>query len=337
MLVEKIVQSTRSSVLKFVCMLLGGMAAMPILATPRPVQAAWPDRPIKFIVPFAAGGPADVAARILAAPLGEKLGAGIYIENRGGAGGNIGTGAAARSDPDGHTFLATSGAFMLNPSLYEKVPYDPVSDFDPVVEISNSPTVLTAIPALGVRSLPELIALAKNDPDKLNFATPGVGTQGHLAGELLKLRAGIKMVAVNHSGAAPAMQSLLAATVPVGFTALGPAHSHIKMGTLVGLAVTGAKRWHDLPDVPTMVELGFPDFVVEVNFAVYAPANTPAEIVERIARESIAILKRPEISDKLRNAGFAVTALGPAELKAKVAQEVKFYKDVVMQTGVRQP
>jgi tripartite-type tricarboxylate transporter receptor subunit TctC len=180
---------------------------------PRRVNRRRPSTPIKFIVPFAAGGLADVAARILAAPLSEKLGASIYIENRSGAGGNIGTGATARSDPDGHTFLATSGAFMLNPSLYEKVPYDPVADFDPIVEISNSPTVLTAIPALGVRSLSEPIALAKNDPNKLNFATPGVGTQGHLAGELLKLRAGIKMVAVNRSGAAPATQSLLAQSI----------------------------------------------------------------------------------------------------------------------------
>jgi tripartite-type tricarboxylate transporter receptor subunit TctC len=181
------------------------------------------------------------------------------------------------------------------------------------------------------------VILATKEPDKLSFATPGMGTQGHLAGELLKLRAGITMAAVNHSGAAPAMQSLLSGAVPIGATALAPAHPHIQSGALVGLAVTGAQRWPDLPDIPTMLELGYPDFVVEVNFAMYAPARTLPAIVERIAREALAIANLPEISEKLKAAGFVVTGLGPQELKIKVERELKFWKSVVAQTGVRLP
>jgi tripartite-type tricarboxylate transporter receptor subunit TctC len=298
-------------------------------------QAAWPDKPIKFIVPFAAGGPADVAARVVASPMGQALGQSVFIENRAGAGGNIGIGAVAKSDPDGYTFLVTSGAFALNPSLFEKVPYDALADFESVFEIAVSPNIFIATPESGIKSIKDLVARVRAEPDKLSYGTPGVGTQAHFAGELLKVRDKLEMAHLSHQGAGPAVQSMLSNSVPLGVMGLPPAHPHIKAGKMVALAVTSAKRWHDLPEVPTMIDLGYKDFEVDVNFSIFAPAKTPKEIVERVAKEADAVVKRPDIADKMTGGGFAITALGPEALRAKTVKELAFWKDVVQQTGVR--
>lgn len=305
------------------------------IAGPAPVHAQWPEKPIRFIVPFAAGGPADVAARVIAVPLSQSLGQSVVIENRPGAGGNIGIGAVAKADPDGYTFLVTSGAFALNPSLFEKVPYDALGDFQSVFEIAVSPNVFVATPESGIKSIKDLVARARAEPDKLSYATPGVGTQAHFAGEMIKLRDTLQMAHVSHQGAGPALQSLLSASVPLGVMGLPPVHQHIKSGKIAGLAVTSKARWHDLPDVPTMLDLGYKDFVVDVNFSMFAPARTPAAVVERMAREADAAVKRPDIRDKLVNGGFAVTALGPKALHAKTVEELAFWKDIVARTGVR--
>ena len=191
-----------------------------------------PTSPIKLLVPFAPAGPVDQVARVIATPLGEALGTTIYVENRAGAGGNIGIANVARSDPDGYTLLVCSSAFMLNPSLYDQVAYDPVADFAPISEMATSPNVFLADPKLGVGSIAELVALAKKDPDKLNYASPGTGTTPQLSTELLKVRAGIKLTHVVFNGAGPAIQAILGGTVPVACTALPPAHPHIVAGTL---------------------------------------------------------------------------------------------------------
>ena len=308
---------------------------MPFIARFSSALAAWPERPVRVVVPFAPAGPTDIMARIWTAAISEVIGGTFFIENKVGAGGNIGIGDVARSAPDGGTLLLTSGAFMLNPSLYDKVPYDPFKDFDPISLMGASPNILAVSPTLGVKTFAELVALAKREPDKLNYASPGAGTTPHLDAERLKILTGIKMAHVSHNGAGPAIQAILADTVQVSLTALPPAHPHIIGGKLVALAVTGAKRWHDLPDVPTLVELGFKDFVSETSQVLLAPARTPPEIIARVAKETLAILARPDIREKLGKAGFEVLAEGPDGLKARIAKEVPMWRDIVAQTGIK--
>ena len=298
--------------------------------------AAWPtDKAIRFIVPFAPGGPADVSARMLAAPLGEALATSVVIENRGGAGGNVGIAAVARSDPDGYTFLVTSGAFSLNPSLYDKTGYDPIADFEHVSEIAVSANIIVATPAAGVSSIGQLVAKLRAEPDKYSYATPGAGTQAHFAGELLKVRENVQMAHVSHQGAGPAVQTLLSGAVQFGAMGLPPAQPHVQSGAFKGLAITTTRRWPGLPDVPTMLELGYEDFVIEVNFLLLAPAKTPKEIIDRIAAETSTALRKPEMRQRLTAAGFDVTALGPTETRTKVTKDVGFWREIVAQTGIK--
>ena len=318
-----------------ICM-ASASALLALSATTYDARAAWPsDKTIRFIVPFAAGGPADVSARVLTQPLGEALGTTIVIENRGGAGGNVGIAAVARSDPDGYTFLVTSGAFSLNPSLYDKAAYDPIVDFEHVSEIAVSANVFVATPASGVTSIPALVAKLRAEPDKHSYATPGAGTQAHFAGELLKIREKVQMAHLSHQGAGPAVQSLLSGAVQFGAMGLPPAQPHIKAGAFTGLAITSARRWPELPDVPTMLELGYKDFVIDVNFLLLAPAKTPKEIVDRVAAETRAALMKPELKQRLTAAGFDVTGLNPAETRAKTIKDVNFWREIVAQTGIK--
>lgn len=315
---------------------VAGLVATIISSAPWPSEAAWPnDKPIRLVVPFAADGPADVSARALTAPLGEALGTSVVVENRGGAGGNVGIGAVARSDPDGYTFLVTSGAFSLNPSLYERAGYDPIADFEHVSEIAVSANIIVATAASGIATLPQIVTKIRSEPDKHSYASPGSGTQAHFAGELLKVREKIKMAHLSHQGAGPAVQTMLSGAVPFGAMGLPPAQPHVRSGAFKGLAVTTAKRWPGLPDVPTMLELGYKDFVIEVNFLLLAPAKTAKAVVERVASETTKVLQRPELKQRLTNAGFDVTALGPAATRAKVAKDVAFWREIVPLVGIK--
>ena len=308
--------------------------AMPLVA--RHAFAAWPvDKPLRIIVPFAPAGPVDVVARLVSVPLGEALKTTIVIENRAGAGGNIGIGAVARGDADGYSILMCSSAFMLNPSLYDNVPYDAVADFAAVSEMATSPNVFVANPSLGVSTIADLVALAKKQPDKLNYASPGTGTTPQLSAEVLKVRAGINMAHVSHNGAGPAIQAVLAGTTQIACTALPPAQPHVEAGTLKALAVTGDKRWFALPQVPTMAEAGFKDFVHDTVIVMAAPVKTPGDVVARLAREVNAALSKPDIKEKLQKAGFEVLAKGPDVLAARIAREVPMWKAVVAQTGIK--
>ncbi len=259
----------------------------------------------------------------------------MIIENKPGAGGNIGIGAAAHADPDGYTLLITSSAYVVNPSLYEKIPYDPYKDFAPIAELGTSPNVILANPKLGVNSIAELVARAKANPNELNFASPGVGTTPHLSGELFKIVAGIQMTHVPFSGAGPAIQAILGGITQVAFAALPPAHPYIESGALKALAVTGASRWFDLPDVPTMVELGYKDFISDTFQGFLAPVKTPPAIVDMLAAKSIEILKRPKIAEQLRNNGFEVIANGPDGMRKRIADEVPKWHDVVAKAGIK--
>jgi tripartite-type tricarboxylate transporter receptor subunit TctC len=314
---------------------VAGAASVTLLVAPSMSQAAYPERPIRIVVPFAPGGPTDIMARVVATSLGEVLGRSAFVENKPGAGGNIGIATAARSDPDGYTLLLTSSAYVLNPALYEQVPYDPFKDFAPIAELGTSPNVVLVDPKLGVNSIQDLIALSKAQPDRLNYSSPGVGTTPHLAAELLKLRTGIKMTHVPYAGAGPAIQAIVSGTVPVSVTALPPAHPHVQSGTLTALAVTGRQRWFDLPKVPTLVEVGYPDLVSDTFQALLAPAATPQEIVERLAKEATAIVNRPEIRERLQQAGFEVIGKGPDSLRERIAEEVPKWKALTAETGIK--
>ncbi len=302
----------------------------------RPARAAtYPDHPIRIIVPFAPAGPTDIMARMLANHLGEAIGGTVVIENRPGAGGNIGMGIAAHAEPDGYTLLLTSSAYVVNPGLYAKTPYDPYKDFAPIAELGTSPNVILADPKQGINSIAELVARAKASPGELNYASPGIGTTPHLTGELLKITASIQMTHVPFSGAGPAVQAVLSGTTQIAVAALPPAHPHIEAGALKALAVTGANRWFDLPDVPTMVELGYKDFISDTFQGFLAPANTPPEIVERLATRSVEILKRPQIAEQLRNDGFEVLANGPEAMQKRILNEIPKWRDIIVKAGIK--
>jgi len=297
--------------------------------------ASYPERPIKIIVPFAPAGPTDIMARVLTTHLGEVLGGTAVIENKPGAGGNIGIGIAAHAEPDGYTLLITSSAYVVNPGLYAKIPYDPYQDFAPVAELGTSPNVILVDPKLGVNSIAELIARASANPNELNYASPGIGTTPHLSGELFKIVCGIDITHVPFSGAGPAIQAILSGTTQVAFAALPPAHPHIESGALKALAVTGTHRWFDLPDVPTMIELGYKDFVSDTFQGLLAPAKTPSAVVELLSAKSTEILKMPRIAEQLRNNGFEVIAGGPDAMRTRIADEVPKWRDIIRKAGIK--
>jgi tripartite-type tricarboxylate transporter receptor subunit TctC len=297
--------------------------------------AGYPDRPIKIIVPFAPAGPTDIMARIVAQNLGAALPGNIIVENRAGAGGNLGIGYTAHADADGYTLLVSSSAYVVNPSLYVSVPYDPYKDFAPIAELGTSPNAILINPKLGINSIAELIARAKAKPDELNYASPGAGTTPHLSGELLKIVGGIEITHVPFSGAGPAIQALLGGVTQLAVTALPPAIPYIESGAIKALAVTGSRRWIDLKDVPTMVELGYKDFIADTFQAFLAPAKTPPEIVARLSAKTVELLKRPEIVDQLRVDGFEVIANGSDGLRRRIEIEVPKWRDVIAKAGIK--
>lgn len=305
-----------------------------LLATPALAQA-WPARPVRLIVPFGPGGPTDVVARILANGLSPALGQPVVIENRGGAGGNIGVALAARTAPDGYTLLVTSTGFVVNPSLSRNPGYDPIRDFAPISELAASPDVFLAGAASPIRSLEDLVARARATPGGMHFANPGTGSTPHLAGERLAIERGIGFVQVTHSSAALCVQALLAGTVEIGATALASSHSQIKAGSLRALALTGPERWFDLPEVPTMRDLGDANFVTETFLSLFAPAGTPTHIVDRLARETTAVMGDAETRARMRNAGFIVRPNGPEALANRVAREVTAWRDLITRAGIK--
>jgi tripartite-type tricarboxylate transporter receptor subunit TctC len=306
-----------------------------VLCGGSPARAAWPERPITLIVPFAPGGPTDIIARILSTYLSQSLGQQVIVDNRGGAAGNIGMGMAAHANPDGYTLLLTSTAIAVNTALFKNLPYDPFKDFMPISELVAAPNVIIVHPDSGIHSIAELIARVKAEPTAFNYASPGAGTKSHLTGEMLKLRAGIEMVHVPFRGAGPAAQAVLAKTTQVGSVALPAAEPLVQGGQLRALAVTGAKRWFSLPEVPTMVESGFPGFVSDTFNALFAPAGTPPDIIARLVKESRAAFEKPQAIEQAHRAGFEITAGTPEQLAARVAAEIPMVKELVEKAGIK--
>jgi tripartite-type tricarboxylate transporter receptor subunit TctC len=313
-----------------------GLLGVSALVRAGPAQAAYPDRPIKIVVANTPGGPSDIIARIMAATMQEAMGATVFVENKGGAGGNIGMGTVARADPDGYTILLSTSAYAVNPGLYQTLPYDPFKDFTAICELAVTPHVFAVTPDLGVATMKEFVALAKANPDKFNVSTPPIGTTPQLQVEVLKLREGLQgMATVVFTGGGDALKALLSGTVQLSSGTLAPAHPHIKAGTIKGLALTGRTRWHDLPDIPTMQEAGYPDFVFDTYTALMAPAKTPPDIVARLQQVALDILRRPDMRAKLTESGFEVTAMPGKEHMARIAREVPMFADIIARAGIQ--
>jgi tripartite-type tricarboxylate transporter receptor subunit TctC len=314
-----------------VAALIAGLAAFSIA----PARAAYPERPIVLIVPFAAGGPTDIIARILAATMSKSLGQNVIVDNRQGAGGNIGMALVARANPDGYTLLLTSTAIAVNPGLFATLPYDPIKDFVPISELVNAPNVIFVRPESGITSIADLVAKAKAEPTKFNYASPGVGTKSHLTGEQLKLRAGIEMTHIPYRGGGPATQAVVSGTTQVGSVALAPVEPLIKAGTLRALAVTGEKRWFSLPDVPNMIESGYPGFISDTFNALFAPAGTPPDILALLLKQAKAAMATDEAREAALRAGYQIVASDPGQLAQRVVSEIQGVKELVARAGIK--
>ena len=316
--------------------LMRGLFALLMLAcVGEAVAQNYPSRTIRMIVPFAAGGPTDVIARIVAQKLSETWGQQIYAENVPGGGGNTGIAMAARAPADGYTILVVSTGFLVNPSMYAKVPYDPIKDFAPVTLVASSPNVLSVYPELPAKSARELIDLIKANPGKYSFAQPGTGSTPHLAGELFKLRFGLDLVMVPFNGAALAINSTLGGHTPIAFTALPPAMANIKDGKLRGLALLSLKRAAVLPDLPTMAEEGVPDQESDTLTGVVAPAGTPPAIIERWNSEIARVVALPETRQRLQDLGFEPVADAPAHFGERIKSEIAKWSKVVHDANIR--
>jgi tripartite-type tricarboxylate transporter receptor subunit TctC len=311
------------------------LAVLLFVACGHAAGQAYPSRPIKFVVPFAPGGGTDLVARIVSQRMSEGLGQPVVIENRGGAGGQIGTAFVAKSAPDGYTIVIGSTPLAIGHSLYKNLPYDILADFAPVSLVVLQPLLLVVNPSVPAQNLKELIALAKAQAGKLNYSSGGNGTGTHLSAELLKSMAGIDVVHVPYTGQAAALNGILANQISMGFDQPGTAIGHLKGGKLRAIAVTSKTRSPQLPDVPTVEEAGLPGYVVDSWFGVFAPRATPKAIVDRLGAEIARASQAPEVREKLVGAGFVVVGGTPAEFDAFVKSEVARWKRVVEVSGAK--
>jgi tripartite-type tricarboxylate transporter receptor subunit TctC len=299
-----------------------------------PVYAAYPEKSVSLVSPFQPGGASDVLARVIVKPLSDALGQSVIIENKPGAGGNIGINYVARSKPDGHTLLITTSVLVINPSLYKNAGFDPFKDFLPISDCGASPNVILTKANSGINSFNEMITIAKNQPDTLNYAHAGIGVSPHLGMELFKSRAKINITPIPYPGGGPAIQAVLGGSTQIGSINILGLMPHIKSGALIPLAQTGRERSSEIPNVPTLTELGYPNTEAETFVAILAPAGTPSAIIERLSKEINTILQTPEVSERLKNYGFRVLAGGPDVLRGRIQREVPMWKDVIEKAKV---
>ncbi len=316
--------------------LLGLAAAMSVAIGVGRAAAEYPDHPVKVVVPFAAGGPTDVMARLVAQKLSDALKQQFYVENRPGAGGNIGMAEVARAKPDGYTVLVASSSYVVNPSLYAKAPYDPYKDFAPITLAAASPNILVVNSSFPAKTVKELIDLMKKEPGKYTIANPGIGTTPQLAAELFKLSLHLDATSVPFGGAAPAIQSAISGHTPIAFSALPPTSPQVKAGTLRGLAVTSAKRSAALPDVPTLEEAGIKEQESETMQGIFAPAGTPKQIVGLLNKEIVKAMALPDVKEKCDQLGFDPVANSPEQFAAYVKKEVEKWGAVIKEAKIPQ-
>lgn len=305
--------------------LLGGTSAL---------AQAYPTKPVTIIVPFAAGGTTDILARIIGQALTAELGQSVVVDNRAGAGGNIGGQAAAKATPDGHTlFMGTVGTHAINASLYKKMPFDPVKEFAPLTRVANVPNLLVANPAQPYKSVKDLIAYAKANPGKVNFGSSGNGSSIHLSGELFKSLAKVDMVHVPYKGSAPAVTDLLGNQIGIMFDNMPSAIQHVRSGSLVPLAVTTAKRSPELPNVPTIAEAGVPGYEATSWFGMFAPAGTPAPVLAKLNAAIVKVLAQPDVKKKINEQGAEVYSETPEQFAAFIQAESVKWGKVVKESG----
>jgi tripartite-type tricarboxylate transporter receptor subunit TctC len=316
--------------------LLAGCTGLLIAGASFAQSPGYPDRPVKIIVPFAAAGPTDLVARLIAQKLSDRFGQQFYIENMAGAGGNLGMGAGARSPADGHTILFVSSSYTVNTSLYAKPPYDPDKDFAPVTKAAGSPNGLFVNPSIPAKSVKELVELLKANPGKYTFASPGVGTTPHLSSELFKLTFGLDFALAPFPGGGPSIQSVVAGHTPMCFQAIPPATALVKDGKLRALAITAKARSPALPDVPTLDELGIKNQEAETMQGVLLPAGTPRPIVDLLWTEIARIIKLPDVKDKLVAVGLEPDGMSPAEFAAYIQADIAKWKKVIVDAKIPQ-
>ena len=315
--------------------LLSSVVAVPALSTRLLAQADYPNRPVTVIVPQAAGGANDIIGRIVAEKLADVLGQRFVVENRAGAGGNLGSQAAARSAPDGYTLLVTiSASQAINPALYARTGFDPVKDFAPISMLGTVPNVLVVNPAFPARTVADLIRMAKDKPGEYQYASAGNGTLNHLVGEMLKSRAGIDLKHIPYRGIAPALSDVIAGHVPITFSNLPAVISQIQAGTVRALGVSTLKRNANIPDVPPIADT-VPGFDAELWIALYAVAGTPQPIVDRLVAATHAALAKPDMKDKFAQQGADIVTSTPQELTAKLESDLKVWAEIVRASGAR--
>src|SRR6266487_1357942 len=322
-------QGTPMRVTNVIARMLAACAGLLFAAAAFAQSPGYPDRPVKIIVPFAAAGPTDVVARLIALKLSEKFGQQFYIENMAGAGGNLGMGAGARAPADGYTILFVSSSYTVNPSLYAKPPYDPDKDFAPVTKAAGSPNGLFVNPSVPAKSVKELVELIKANPGKYTFASPGIGTTPHLASELFKLAFGLDFALAPFAGGGPSIQSVLAGHTPICIQAIPPAMELVRAGKLRALGLTAKTRSPALPDVPTFDELGIANQEAETMQGVLLPAGTPKPIVDLLQTEIARIVHLPDVKEKLLAVGLEPNGMSQAEFAAYIKADIAKWKKVI--------
>ena len=316
-------------------MAIAGLAASaPALAQRDPAQS-YPSRPIRLIVPFVAGGGVDLTARAISQKLTEAWGQPVVVDNRGGANGTIGVEIAAKSPPDGYTLTMISASHSVNVSLYRNLSYDLVGDFAPVIQATTQPYVLVVNPGVPVKSVGDLIAMAKAKPDGLNYGSSGIGGLSHLSGALFAALAHIKLTHIPYKGGSPAMQDVLGGQIEMLFSTLLQSSAHIAAGRLRPLAVTTATRSPAAPQLPTMIEAGAPGFVVAGWYGILAPAGTPAAVIAKLNREIVRILHMPDVRERLAIDGSEPVGGTPEEFAAHIKAEIARWRKVTVEAGVK--
>lgn len=313
-------------------LLVAALAALPMAA----FAQGYPSKPIRFVVPYPPGGPLDTIARLLGQKVSEGVKQPVIVENKPGAGGNIGADFVAKSLADGHTILMGAVAtHAINPTLYAKIPYNPVRDFAPITQVASTPNVLVVNPSVPVSSVAELIAHAKANPGKLDFGSGSTGSAGHLAGELFNSLAGVQMTHIPYKGAAPAMQDLIGGQIHLMFDNLASSLTQVRAGRVKALAVTTAKRSSLAPELPTVAESGLAGFDISTWFGIFAPAGTPREAIVRLHTEFTRALAAPDVREKMLNMGAEPVGNTPAEFAAFIRAEAEKYARVIKASGAR--
>jgi tripartite-type tricarboxylate transporter receptor subunit TctC len=311
-------------------------AAAATLAAPAWSQDAWPSKPIRLVVPFTPGGVTDTSGRVIADFLGRRLGQQVVVDNKPGASGNIGTAQVVGAAPDGYTLLlGFDGTMVINPHVFAKVPFDTAKDFAPVGKIGDAVLILVAHPAVPARTLAEVIALSKSQPGGLSYGTSGTGGTPHIADELLRQRTGAVLEHVPYKGGGQALTDVLGGSIPLVYTAVAGAHGHVKSGKLKAIGVSSAQRTPALPEVPTFIEGGVPDFVVNSWVGVLAPARTPAAIVKRLNAELNAVLADPAAREKLATLGIDPAPGTPEQFGDEMRRDLARYGAVVRAAGIK--